>query len=217
MDSTPIVRLIDERCRALGIDETELARRLPFKHTSKTRRRLMELRGGRTNLPHLIAALPDALEVPPEAVVTAIIETRRLIDEEMDRRIAERDARLEAAWQASFVPHAMWLVERRVPVPIYQVAFAGTDVFLRHNYPDDLPAADRLSHALAAIPDHAGPFGAVLGVALNHTPDAATLYDRKGAFIENRDEAVRAGSAKVVFGSGAIIDRMIWSGTTAAR
>ena len=204
MKNTPLVRLIDERCDALGIDEAELARRLPFKNWSKTRRRLMELRSGRIALPHLVDALPAVLEVPEREWRAAVAVTIEEIDRELARWEKERLAAEERHWRATFKPHALWLTERRRPIPIFPVALCGVDAFLRHDWPADLPRSQRLAHALAAMPEKAGPFGAVRGLALNHSPDAATLHARDGTLIEASNEAVRPGSAALMVGSGGV-------------
>ena len=210
MMTTPLVRLIDERCAALGLDEAELARRLPFKSWSKTRRRLSELRGGRIVLPHLVDALPGVLGVPEAQWREVVRQSFDMLADEKARQAEAAEQRREREWREGFVPHAMWLVERAVPRPILQVAFSGTDVFLRHDWPAGLPPSQRLEHALAAMPERAGPFGAVLGVAINDTPDSATLHARDGTLIEAMDRAVRAGRASLRMRGGMVPEGLSW-------
>ena len=73
------------------------------------KRRLDQLLGGVLKATaSLIAGLPSALELPPEVVTEAILETEKQIAEAA--RIAEEER--EAVWRAQFVPAAYLLVER---------------------------------------------------------------------------------------------------------
>ena len=71
----------------------------------------------------LISGLPRALGVPVEVVQKAVDDTAR--------QLLEAD---EAAWRASFKPHAIILTDRKIPQPIFVAAMIGVDELLRIDF-----------------------------------------------------------------------------------
>jgi hypothetical protein len=118
---TPIQQLIEDRCHALGLSRRHLIRRAGYENTAKGLRRLDELLDGNLQTTRgLIDRLPTALDVPVETVAEAVGETIR------QRHIAE-----EAAYRASFKPHAVILTEHIRPTHITFAAITGADRKLR--------------------------------------------------------------------------------------
>jgi hypothetical protein len=110
-----ITTLITSRCQELGLTRAQLVKRTGYKNVSKGVRRLEELLLGELQSnKYLIQGLPAALNLPANIIACAVEETRRQIAQEE-----------EAAWSASFKPHAIILTERERPEPIFVAALIG--------------------------------------------------------------------------------------------
>src|SRR6478609_5546569 len=120
----PIAELISCRSDELGIGPSELVRRCGYKNIGKGLRRLEELcRGEFQRTRSLISGLPRALGVTADVVQKAIDDTAKQLHE------AE-----EAAWRASFKPHAIILTDRQIPQPIFVAAIIGASELLRIDF-----------------------------------------------------------------------------------
>ena len=114
-----IEEFIDKRRQELGLRRADLIRRTTYKNEAKRLRRLSALcSGDLASCQALISSLPHALDMPIDAIENALAETRRQLIE-LDQ---QRQAREEAAWRASFRPHAIIVPERTVPQPIFIAA-----------------------------------------------------------------------------------------------
>ena len=101
----PIHDLIENRQKQLGLRRNELARRCGFKNLAKALRRIDRVCHGDLDSPGAKMVLDNlavALEVDKVVVENAIAATAEIIAEA--NRLAE--AKRDAAWRASFKPHA---------------------------------------------------------------------------------------------------------------
>src|SRR3954470_25031495 len=119
----PLAKLIQTQMEELGLDRQTLGFRLGYKNPAKAAGRVDALCWGHlTNRKSraALARLPDALELSPEVVAQAVIETEQVLEdqerqaEEERRRAREKE---EAEWLAAFTPHAIVQTERTVPRP----------------------------------------------------------------------------------------------------
>ena len=79
--SSPIQEPIGNRCYELGLSAPDVVRRAGYQNLVRGLRRLQALRNGDLETTKgLIAQLPEALELPPEAITQAVEETRREIE-----------------------------------------------------------------------------------------------------------------------------------------
>jgi len=201
--SLPINELIASRSNELGIGPVEVVRRCGYKNIAKGLRRLEDLRRGDIQSTRaLISGLPRALGVPVEVVRKAVDDTaRQLLDAD------------EAAWRASFKPHAIILTDRKIPQPIFVAAMIGVDELLRIDFPllaasqmyPDL-AIDGIRNKLARWNHGFNPrkglgsyqlpaFGCPTGFVVNYSPDHAVRFDLAGHALESLSAAHRVGQA----------------------
>jgi hypothetical protein len=199
----PIDELISSRCNELDIGPVELIRRCGYKNLAKGLRRLEDLRRGEfERTKGLISGLPQALQLPAEVVQKAVEDTTRQLHEAH-----------EAAWRASFKPHAIILTDRRIPQPIFVAALIGVDELLRIDfpplaspemYPDLAIEGIRLKLARwhrdfnrrKGLGSYQLPaFGRPVGFVVNYSPDQATSFDLGGNVVEVLSKAHRLGHA----------------------
>lgn len=186
MPETPLLNLVRDGLSRLDVSRNELVRRMGYANLEKGRRRLREVEAGELRTArHLSGRLAEALELPL-AEVEAVIE-------------AERDTQAraeEAAYRASFRPHAVLITERNRPGSVMSGMGAGGR--RRIDLPDTVKPEGRLAHVLANLPENGTAFGRVTGFVLNRTPDSAVRYDADGTLVEELDRAVQVGET---FGS----------------
>lgn len=193
----PIETLISKRCEDLSLTSADLVRRCGYgRNVSKGLRRLSDLCDGefkKTRI--LLNGLAEALRVSQETIDTAVDQSRQQISEER-----------EAAWRASFVPHAVLVTERRIPHPIFVAAVIGVERLLRIDFAPDVDPKEYLQTALQGVQQKLAQwkglktgavpaFGRVTGVIVNYTPDDAARYDLDGCLIERFDRAYQLGWA----------------------
>jgi hypothetical protein len=173
---SPITALIEDRCRELGLSRQDVVRRAGYVNLSKGHRRLDELLAGDLHTTRgLIEKLSAALDVPVEVVTEAVEATKR-----------ELWAREDAAWRASFRPHAVILTEHERPTSITMAAFSGAD---RELWVEFEPGSSRISYVQQAIraARQRSPinfFGRCIGVIVNYSPDNAVRFDLNGNAVE---------------------------------
>jgi len=199
----PIGELISRRSEELGIGPSELVRRCGYKNIDKGLRRLEELcRGEFQRTRGLISGLPRALGVTVDVVQKAIDDTAKKLHE------AE-----EAAWRASFKPHAIILTDRRIPQPIFVAAIIGASELLRIDFPPFAIADTYVSLAIEGIRArlarwnrefnplmslgsyHLPAFGRPTCFVVNYSPDHAVRFDLDGHALESLPTAHRIGQA----------------------
>ena len=206
-DLLPIKTLISNRCDALSLRLSDLARRCGYKNISKGLRRLESVQQGcfKGN-EALIQALPSALEVPADVVKEAVAATQRQIYEAN-----------EAAWRAAFRPHAVILTEKDRPEQIFIAAIIGVERLLRVDLDPTEGEVTYIDQALKGIRQKFArwnpkgidvssvglgdlplpTFGRPVGVIVNYTPDRAVRFDLSGHPIEAFDRAHRIGEAQL--------------------
>ena len=199
----PIGELISRRSDELGIGPSELVRRCGYKNIDKGLRRLEELcRGEFQRTRGLISSLPRALGVTVDVVQKAIDDTAKKLHE------AE-----EAAWRASFKPHAIILTDRRIPQPIFVAAIIGASELLRIDFPLFANSETYVSLAIEGISAKLArwnreferrtglgsfqlpAFGRPTGFVVNYSPDHAVRFDLEGHALESLPTAHRIGQA----------------------
>jgi hypothetical protein len=123
LEPLALTTLITSRCQELRLTRAQLVQRAGYKNVAKGIRRLEGLLAGDLEAgKSLIQGLPAALNLPADLINRAVEETRRQIEHARYRAAQEE----EAAWRASFKPHAIILTERNRPEPIFVAAFTGT-------------------------------------------------------------------------------------------
>ena len=193
-----IAGLILERSQALALTRSDLVRRAGFKNVAKGLRRLDELcAGDLKSTASLIAGLPAALEVPPEAVTEAIRRTEQQIAEA--KQLAEQEE--EAAWRAKFQPCAYLLgtSDRPSSITFYGIT-GGADRWL--TIPLDLswPPVTYAAQSLEIVrkTPEVKFFGPTTGFIVNYDPDTAVRFDVDGNPVEVLDQAYRPEKNEVM-------------------
>jgi hypothetical protein len=209
----PVARLITGRCRDLRLSQADLVRRSGYSNIPKGLRRLEELLAGDlTKTKVLIEALPAALSLPAEAVLRAVHDTQRQLDE---RRRQQVDAEA-AAYRAAFQPHAVILTERTVPSPMFVAAVIGPERLLRVDF-DARALLIRYSFlALEGIEERMTKWGGVLpgygrpvGFVVNYEPDSALRFNLEGRAVEALRQAHRIPEVSLLI-KGRPIPTRVW-------
>lgn len=198
-DRYPIHELIESQQERLGIRRSELARRCGFKNFAKGIRRIDAVCQGDLESPGakmVLDALPAALELE-EITVEAAIRTTAAIIAEGERRVA---AEREAAWRASFVPHAYLLGSQNRPSQLFIYGLTGgAERWLK--IPLDLSKPPITFAAQAAAFVKKTPttafHGATTGFIINYTPDHAVRFDVDGNPVEEFDRAYSPGEVEL--------------------
>jgi hypothetical protein len=214
---TPLADLIQARMQELGLNDEALGKRLGYSNPAKAAGRVHALCNG---LPlsaksrFALWRLPEALELPAEVVTQAVADTEELFAER--EREAEEQRRLtreaeDAAWRASFQPHAVIQTEYTVPTQITICGLMG-GAGPRLIIPLDLSQSPItfVQQAVDAVPENTMPrsdggrsvmfFGRALGLIVNYSPDSALRCDLDGKPLEALDKAYRPGEVRLSFG-----------------
>ena len=194
MSETPIESLVRARTKELGISLPQLVRRAGMSNVSKGLRRLEGLFDADfISTRGLIKALPLALNIPPEVVTSVIEQTRKQLNDEVER---ER--------RASFKPNAMVLTgERGRPRQIFVAALLNASQHIQVEFPEAMEKTEYLSHALAFYAEHRDEiskfFYAPEGIAINWNPDSCSVYTLEGRHIGDDARAKVVGRASIRF------------------
>jgi hypothetical protein len=197
-----VAKLIEDRCRDLGLSHADLVRRADYENVSKGIRRLQELLGGdlvRTKT--LIDKLPLAIELPEEVVRLAIRKTQQQLDERKHRQWEAE----EAEWRAAFRPHCIILTELTVPSPLFVAAAIGIEQILRVDFDTRANpisfvrlAFDGLKKKTARWGKSLPGFGKPNGFVVNYSPDFAVRFALDGKPQETFDAAYRVGQVELL-------------------
>ena len=143
--------------------------------------------------------------MPAAVVKQAIEDTQRHLH-----------GRAEAAWRAAFRPHAVIILERRIPQPIFVASLIGIDKLLRINLD---PAGDPRNYVDQTLNGicaklarwHAGfdrqkglgsyalpAFGRPIGFVINYTCDLAVRFDLASSPREVLPTAYRTGQSDLL-------------------
>lgn len=199
--------LVSSRCRELGLKPKDVIRRCGYANEAKGIRRFEQLQQGNfESTVGLLRALPGALELPDNSVNEAVETSKRQI----------QDAR-EAAWRASFKPHAIILTENTRPEPIFVAALIGVDTLLRIDFDLTSTQATWRTQAIDGIrarlkrwnsswnnrrqvEAYSLPaFGRPIGFVVNYAVDHAVRYDLEGNAVDMLPAAYRVGRADLRF------------------
>jgi hypothetical protein len=201
-EALPIAEFVEHRRREIDLGKADVVRRCGYRNLSKGLRRLDALYAGELEgeaPAAIIRCLPEALGVDQEIVDAVVSATREIIDARMRAVAAVR----EAAWRATFEPHAYLVTERAVPMPITICALTGgPDRWLRITLDTTRPPLTFAQQAIAAVRREAAiPFyGAVIGVIVNYSPDRAVRFDLEGNPVHVYDRAYSPGEITVSLG-----------------
>jgi hypothetical protein len=216
---TPLAVLIETRMKQLGIERAALGLRLGYRNPAKAAGRVYALCDGHitsTKSKTALERLPEAIELSAEVVETAVNATlsfladlKRQEDEKL--RIARENE--DAAWRATFKPHAIIQGERSIPTSITMYAITGgSERWLKIKLDLSKPSNTFIEQVLTALPNRLDLgkdgllsvpfFGYALGFIINYSPDAAVRYDLKGNAVENLSKAIRPGQAWVSLKGG---------------
>jgi hypothetical protein len=198
----PIREFVEGRSKELGIRRGELARRCGFKNVDKGIRRCEAMCDGdldSSSARMILNALPAALEVDEVVVAAAVRESGILIERARRRADAERDA----AWRASFKPHAYLIGSETRPwsITMYGIS-GGSERWLRISLDCTRPSVTYATQALSVV--RKTPvvrfFGATTGFIVNYTPDRAARFDLDGNPIEVLPKAYSPGDVELQIG-----------------
>ena len=201
-DHYPIHDLIENQQKRLGLRRNELARRCGFKNLDKGLRRIdgvchgdLDSPGAKMVLDHLAVAL----EVDKGVVENAIAATTEIIAEAERHAEAKRDA----AWRASFIPHA-YLVgsESRPSQFTFYGMTGGPERWLKISLDVWQPPVTYAvqAHEFVAKTPEVPFFGKTTGFIVNYTPDSAVRFDLDGNPVEHFDRAYIPGQVEVFIG-----------------
>ena len=218
LNRTPLADLILTRMQDLGLGHEAVGRRLGYENAAKAAGRVYAMLDGNVPLStksrHVIKRLPEALEVPSAVVVAAVARTDEIAASEALRAAEDRQAtrdREEAAWRATFVPHAILHTSRTMPTQITACGLTGgTGRWLTIRFDVFRPPITFVEQALTALPTMTRKgiegrrgvmfFGQVLGFVINYDPDRAVRFDLTGAPLEVLPKAYRTGEVVLSFG-----------------
>ena len=199
-DRYPIHDLIESRLERLGIRRSELARQCGFNNVAKGIRRIDAICQGDMESPGakmVLDALPTALEVDKESVEAAICATAAIIAEAERRAEVER----EAAWRASFVPHAYLHGSQNRPSQLFIYGVSGgAEKWLKIPLDLSMPPVTFAAQALTFVKKtpQVPFFGSTTGFIVNYTPDHAVRFDIDGNPVEHFDGAYRPGEVELL-------------------
>ena len=198
----PIVEFVERRRREIDLGKADVVRRCGYRNLSKGLRRLDALYAGEFEGPAptaIIRRLPEALEVDQETVDAVVSATKEIIHARMRAAAAAR----EAAWRATFEPHAYLVTERAMPTQITMCALTGgPDRWLRIALDTTRPLLTFAEQALAAARREGAVlfYGAVTGAIVNYSPDRAVCFDLEGNPVRVYDQAYSPGAVTVSLG-----------------
>ena len=202
IEALPIAEFVEHRRRDIGLGKADLVRRCGYKNLSKGLRRLDALYAGEFEgaaPAAIICRLAEALEVDQETIDAVVSTTREIIHARMRAVAAAR----EAAWRATFEPHAYLVTERATPTKITICALTGgPDRWLRIALDSARPPLTFAEQALAAARRKAPTlfYGAITGAIVNYSPDRAVRFDLEGNPVRVYDQAYSPGAISVSLG-----------------
>ena len=148
---TTIGGLIVTRLEALGMSEADLMAGLGFRHIDKWRAFIEGLHADQTKSAFLLRRrIAELLEVPVGEVEAA--------SEASDNAQQER---FNAAYRASFVPHAILMTAYLIPTPIVAAAVTGSAERLREDLPRDMETVEWPRWVVRQLPEGLPGFGPV--------------------------------------------------------
>lgn len=204
-DAYPLGRFIIDRAQALGLDRSDLVRRLGYTRIGKGHQALHTALVTAVVPPQIAGRLGQALQSDESVTAAVVAATERQRRDEAGRDILAR----ETAYRAAFKPHLRTETARSVPEPICVAALVGTARLRLVAMPDEvwLGAADQRDRALKRViqkhyRDSRGwvpAFGAIIGYTLVTLPgyraDFGFGFDVDGSRIGPMREVERLPKA----------------------
>jgi hypothetical protein len=196
----PLYLLIERRRKELGLRKGELARRCGCINPDKGIGWIDAIGWGRIDHPRarkIMKALPGALEIDQAEFDQALGLTLRQIEEREQKEEAQR----EAAWRASFKPHAYLTTESKQPSQIVIMGLTGgPDRWLRIILDLDQSSLTfaRQAGAIASKTEGVPFFGKVTGFVVSYSPDKAVRFDLEGNPLEALPHAYSPGQASIL-------------------
>jgi len=176
--------LIQTECARTVVNEQEFTRLLGIKKFHKAKSFIEQVNGNRMKkMIHMRHQMVDVLDV-----------TIGQVDEAIQ---ASKDAyygRIDAAWRATFQPHAVLITANRIPSPIFVAALTGSAQKLYIDPPANISKLAWPGWLVKHVPEGLPAFGKVKGFVINYTPDHAIRFDLLGNPIEALDSAYRRGT-----------------------
>ena len=132
-----------------------------------------------------------------ESVEAAICATAAIIAEAERRAEVER----EAAWRASFVPHAYLHGSQNRPSQLFIYGVSGgAEKWLKIPLDLSMPPVTFAAQALTFVKKtpQVPFFGSTTGFIVNYTPDHAVRFDIDGNPVEHFDGAYRPGEVELL-------------------
>ena len=202
IDHYPIHDLIENQQKRLGLRRNELARRCGFKNLDKGLRRIDAVCQGDLDSPGAKMVLDNlavALEVDKNVVENAIAATTQIIADA--NRLAEEQR--DAAWRASFKPHAYLVGSTNRPsqITFYGIT-GGPERWLKISLDLSQPPVTYAfqAHEFVAKTPFVPYHGRTTGYVVNYTPDSAVRFDLDGNPVEHFDRAYMPGQVEVFIG-----------------
>jgi transcriptional regulator with XRE-family HTH domain len=197
---SPLVRLIEQRRKELGLRKGELASRCGCINPAKGIPWIDAIARGQIDharAQEIMKALPAALDIDQEEFNQALALTLKQNEEREQKEEAERIA----AWRASFRPHAYLTTESQQPSQIVIMALTGgPDRWLRINLDLDqspltfVGQARKVANKTKGVPF----FGRVTGFVVNYSPDEAVRFDLEANPLTVFDRAYSPGQASIM-------------------
>ncbi len=202
IDHYPIHDLIENQQKRLGLRRNELARRCGFKNLDKGLRRIDAVCQGDLDSPGAKMVLDNlavALEVDKNVVENAIAATTQIITDA--NRLAEEQR--DAAWRASFKPHAYLVGSTNRPsqITFYGIT-GGPERWLKISLDLSQPPVTYAfqAHEFVAKTPFVPYHGRTTGYVVNYTPDSAVRFDLGGNPVEHFDRAYMPRQVEVFIG-----------------
>ena len=177
--------LIEKECARMGVNDQEFTRLIGIKKFHKAKAFIEQVKCNQMKkMIHMRHQIVDVLDVTIEQVDEAIQVSKDAYYGEID-----------AAWRASFQPHAVLITANKIPSPIFVAAITGLAQKLYIVPPANLPQLAWPSWITKHVPEEVLAFGKVEAFVINYTPDRAIRFDLLGNPVETLGAAYRRGSA----------------------
>jgi len=179
--------LIEKECARMGVSDQEFTRLIGIKKFHKVKPFIEQVKCNQMKkmLP-MRHRIVDVLDVTIEQVDEAIQASKDTYYGEID-----------AAWRASFQPHAVLVTANKIPSPIFVAAITGSAKKLYIVPPANLSQLAWPSWIAKHVPEEVLAFGKVEGFVINYTPDHAIRFDLLGNPVETLGAAYRRGAAQM--------------------
>ncbi len=138
----PIKKFVNDRIKELGISKNEVVRRTGYTNLTKGLRRLEQFLINTDTAGLVAPSLHKALEIPFCELEAKVSETRKIIAEEYEESLRQR----EIVEREAYAPHLALFMEYVVPTQICICGFMGGDrnrfVFFSKNF-NELPTKEQ--------------------------------------------------------------------------